>query len=206
MDRSRTRVTRRVLISGAIAIAVAACGTSTPGATTAGSQAQPVAGPTSGSGATTGTVPTTGTVVTTQPGDGGGLVEAQDFCLNTPEEVATGLGVGAVTAAGSANPGLGGGCLYSDATGKVVYAISVVLGSSAAQTFEAFTSTEGVEEVAGIGDRAIYLPMNALVGIAFLKGEVLASMSPTPGLAIQDDPTALRAALAELARQAAGRA
>jgi hypothetical protein len=198
MDRY-LRPPRLAFVPAALAVAIAACGTGSPGATTAGTQGPQTAG------ATSGTLPTTGPV-TTQAGSGGGLTEADDFCLNTPDEVTAALGVGTVTAAGMANPGLGGGCLYSDSTGAVVYAISVVVGSNAVATFESYKSGAGAEEVPGIGDGAIYLPLNELWGIAFIKGDVLASMSPTPTLAINDDEAALRAALAALAGQAAGRA
>lgn len=185
----------------AVVLTVAACGGGSPGAPTAGSQAQSTAGPASAG------VPTTGSIATIQPTGGGGtLTDADDFCLNTPDEVAASLQVQSVTAAGMANPGFGGGCLYSDASGVVVYGISVVVGPSAGSAFQGYKASDGVEEVQGIADGAIYLRVNELLGIAFLKGEVVASMAPGAGLAIHADEAALRAALADLARQAAGRA
>lgn len=197
MNRIANHPGRLAFVPAALALALAACGTGSPATTTApGGQA--TAGPTAAD------MPTSAPVATTQPGDGG-LTEADDFCLNTPDEVTAALGVGAVTAAGSANPGLGGGCLYSDASGKVVYAISVVTGSAAATAFDGYKASADAEEVAGIGDGAVYLPLGELLGIAFLKGDVVASMSPTPGLAIEGGAAGLRTALAELARQAVAR-
>lgn len=133
--------------------------------------------------------------------DPGGSTDANSYCLNTVEEVAAALGVEVASAEGVANPGLGGGCMYNGPDGQPVMAISVVDNEAAADAFDGYRQYEGAEEISGIGDAALFLPLNEMVGVAFMKGDVVASLGPTVQLDLADD--ALRAAVEELARQAA---
>lgn len=154
--------------------------------------------------------------------DGGGGVEAtapptdeggddgvtaggsgEEFCLNTIEEVSAALEVEVTDRASFENPGSGGGCSYTDADGGPVYAISVVIGDQAAAAFDAYRQLEGAEEISGIGDAAVYSPINEIPGVAFSKGGATYGVV---GSARSDDPAALRSAVEELARQAADRA
>lgn len=136
-------------------------------------------------------------------GSDGGSSDADRYCLNTVDEVASALGVEVSTADGVANPGLGGGCMYNGPDGMPVMAISVIDNESAADAFEGYRQYEGAEEISGIGDAALFLPLNEMVGIAFKKGDVVASLGPTRALELTGD--ALRAAVETLARQAADR-
>lgn len=182
-----------IALSLMLLLVLAACGgqpASAPSDDAATDQAEPTDGPSDDGGTTDG-----GTT------DGGGEGDANSYCLNTVDEVASALGVEVASADGIANAGLGGGCMYNGPDGMPVMAISVVDNEAAADAFEGYRQYEGAEEVSGIGDAALFLPMNEMIGIAFMKGDVVASIGPTVQLDLSDD--ALRAAVEELARRAA---
>jgi len=133
----------------------------------------------------------------------------EEFCLNTIEEVSAALEVEVTDRASFENPGSGGGCSYTDADGGPVYAISVVIGDQAAAAFDAYRQLEGAEEISGIGDAAVYSPINEIPGVAFSKGGAtygVVGPARLLELPISDDPAAFRSAVEELARQAADRA
>jgi len=170
--------------------------------------------------------PATDSAPTSAATDGGGDVEAtappagggngstgggsgEEFCLNTIEEVSAALEVDVTDAAGFENPGSGGGCVYSDAEQRTVYLIGVVDNEQAGAAFEGYRQLEGAEEISGIGDTALYAPLNEIPGVAFTKGGVTYNVfgpAMILELPISDDPAAIRSAIEELARQAADRA
>jgi hypothetical protein len=186
----------------ALALVVGACGGSAPGASSA-SGATPASVPSSEAGATPAAPSAPVAPSASAAAGGSGLSEASDFCLNTADEVASVLGVPGITASGVENPGLGGGCMYAGPDGAPVYSISVVTSDMALSAFEGYRTSEGAEDVSGVGDAATYLPLNDLLGIAFRKGNVVASMAPLGDLSILEDEAATRKALLDLARSAA---
>jgi hypothetical protein len=189
-----TRQLRRALavpFFAALILVVAAC-TASPGASTAPSQAA-------------GSLP-----AASQP-DGVSMAPAdstnpgttpRDWCLNTVEEVSAAIGGAAVTATGADAPGVGGGCLYANADGKLVYAVSTVTSSGATQTFDAAKATQGVVTISGIGDGAVL--MSAQGPLIVLKGSALLSLGLLPDSGVTD-PTQFRAKNEELAKAAVGR-
>lgn len=143
----------------------------------------------------------------TQPdgddGDGGGA--AEDFCLNTTDEVGAALEVEVTQATSTANEGFGGGCTYYDSDNALVYALAVITGQGTADdTVEAGRQTEGAIEISGIGDEAVLVsPVGPLV---VRVGDTLISQGPTSTeLPISDDDDAVREAMENLARAAVGR-
>lgn len=137
-----------------------------------------------------------------QPAPTGGQ-PISDFCLNTAEEVAAALQVPTPTATGAANPGFGGGCLYTAADGTLVYAVSTVPVTAGVDTIGAGLQTAGAVAINGIGERAVL--MSAQGPLVFQKGSWIVSSGGTPDLAIAADAAAYRAAMETLARAAADR-
>jgi hypothetical protein len=130
------------------------------------------------------------------------------WCLNTVEEVAAAVGVAVTAAAGSDAPGIGGGCVYTNAAGTPIYGISVVSPAPAGM-FAGFKAGKGATSVSGIGDDALLVtPAGPL---AVLKGQTVASLAilPTSGMGDPNsgvgDLSKVRAALESLAKAAADR-
>jgi hypothetical protein len=168
---------RRFLVALALAATavLAACG-STPSGSPA---VQP---PTSGA--------------STNPGTG-----TRDWCLNTAAEVSAAIGGTAVTAASSEAPGVGGGCFYTTADGKLVYSVATITNGSAVATFDAAKQTQGVVQVPGIGDDAII--MSPQGPLAVRKGNAFISLGTLPDSGITEADW--RSKNEELARAAVGR-
>ena len=128
----------------------------------------------------------------------GGGDEISDFCLNTPDEVADALGVETPTGVSTANPGFGGGCIYSTTGDVLVYSIAFVPANAGGMdTIEVGLQTPGAVEVQGIGERAVL--MSAMGPLAYRKGDWVVSTGPGVNL-LNNDAAALRAALETLAR------
>jgi hypothetical protein len=123
--------------------------------------------------------------------------EISDFCLNTPDEVASAFGVDAPTALNSPNPGFGGGCLYNTAN-TMVYSIGIVpANAGGVDTMAAAKQTPGAVEIDGIGEDAVL--MSAQGPLVYKKGDWIVSTGG--GLEqIEMDPAAYRTALETLAR------
>jgi hypothetical protein len=187
----------------ALALVVGACGGSSPAASPAGGATSPSPA-SSPAGGTTEAPGETVVPSASAAAGGGGLSEASDFCLNAADEVASIVGVPGVTASGVSNPGLGGGCMYAAPNGAPVYSISVVTGDMALSAFEGYRTSEGAEDVPGVGDAATWLLLNDVLGIAFRKGNVVASMAVLGTAPILEDEAATREGLLDLARSAAG--
>ncbi|HEY7589819.1 MAG TPA: hypothetical protein VH723_02430 [Candidatus Limnocylindrales bacterium] len=174
-----------------LGLVLAACGAgSTSSSSPAGSVAGETGGATPESSAPAGSADT-----------GVGLGGANQWCLNTPEEVAAAIGGMQVTASGTDAPGVGGGCIYTAADGKMPYALSVVSNDTATQTFEAAKIQQGAVVISGIGQGAILVsPAGPLV---VLQNGKLASLGFTPDAGVSQSE--MQARLEELARAAAGR-
>lgn len=188
--------TRTALLAAlVIAVAAAACG---GGAVATLRPASPSPGTPGGAGAT-GT-PAQPTASAAQPTGGQGI---SNFCLNTPDEVASALGVPAPSASGAENPGFGGGCLYTAADGSLVWSIGIVPLTAAGDPIAAALQTEGAVAISGIGDSAVLV--SAQGPLVFKRGTWIVSSGGTPALAIASDAAAYRAAMETLARAAATR-
>jgi hypothetical protein len=179
----------RLKLALAVPFVLAACGggaaTSAPGATTGA--APTAAGATQATGATS------------APAAGGG---AEQWCLNTVDEVEAAIGTEVATASGNDNAGAGGGCIYSDASGNLLYSVAVVTVPGHEQTYEAGKTTPGAVEISGIGNGAVLIsPQGPLV---ILTDRGLISLGPTTP-AMLADAAAYRTAAETLGRQAVGR-
>jgi hypothetical protein len=189
------RTVGAVALTTVLAVALAACGgTSTPGAATSSSTA--ATNPPASAPAAASVEPSAGT-----PSLPAGVTGSARWCLNTVEEVSAAVGTTVTTAAGSDAPGVGGGCVYTSASGTPIYGLSVVSPAPAGM-FEGFKGGSGAEALSGIGDGAVLAtPGGPLV---ILKGQTVASLVilPTSGMS---DLAKARAALISLAQAAVGR-
>jgi hypothetical protein len=186
-------VTHRTLALVAALLLISACGGGGPAATTPGN----APGTTAPAGTPQATPATTG-----QPGPTGGQ-GATDFCLNTPEEVATAYQVPPPNAVGNENPGFGGGCIYSASDGSLVHSIGWVPVQPGMDTIQTGLDTPGAVAITGIGEAAVL--MSDLGPLVFRHGQWIVSTGGNPSLEIASDPAAYRAALETLARAAASR-
>ena len=212
----------RVTIFFAFLLLLAACGGGTAPSTDADDGA--------GSDATTAAATDAGG---TPPTDGGS--GSDDACVNTVEEVSAAFGVEITEAENTPNAGgggalctyftdkaafevegvettgsetpAGGGCVYSDAGGTVLYFSIGVITTGGVPTYDA--SAEGNEEVGGIGDEAVYVPVDLPDGegfqMLFRKGDVVVGIGPGSFDMLDGDLARQRAATEELARMAADR-
>lgn len=182
--------------TGSLLLVLTACGGAASSATDA-----PTDGPSAVASSASAEPSPSGSDAAVDPGSTG---SSDRYCLVTPAEVSEAMGVEVTSAEGVVNEGMGGGCMYFTADGSSAFAISVLDSSAAADAFDGYRQYEGAEEISGIGDAALFLPMNEMVGIAFKEGDVVASLGPT--MATPDlSSDALRAAVEELARMAADR-
>ena len=189
-------LTKSLPVMFAFVLVVAACG----GGTTPSTAGAPSAPAATGDGG--------GVEATATPAVEGGGSGIDDFCLNTVEEVSAAFEVEVVEATSSENPGLGGACLYTDVDGAQVFGLSVITAAGAVATFDASAGAEGSEAVSGIGDAALYVPLDKYFGILFRKGDVVVNIGPSGTDAFDllgGDNARLRAATEGLARTAADR-
>ena len=126
-----------------------------------------------------------------------------EFCINEVEEVEAALEVD-IANASATEIDVGGGCSYTDASGTPIFTISVVTAPEVAREgFEDFASDAGAEEISGIGDAAVALPIAESVGVAFIKRDVFYSMGVVADLPMSRDE--IGDATEDLARAAADR-
>ena len=193
-------LTKSLPVMFAFVLVVAACGGGTT-PSTAGAPSAPAATPAvTGDGG--------GVEATATPAVEGGGSGIDDFCLNTVEEVSAAFKVEVGEATSSENPGLGGACLYTDVDGAQVFGLSVITAAGAVATFDASAGAEGSEAVSGIGDAALYVPLDKYFGILFRKGDAVVNIGPSGTDAFDllgGDNARLRAATEGLARTAADR-
>lgn len=176
----------------AIVFLLAACG---------GSTAAPTGGATRGAEATMAATEAGGATSPTETGMTGGTIT--DWCLNTVAEVSAALEIEIKTSQGAETPGLGGGCTYTDASGSMGYAISIITVGDGQATLDAARQGADAETIDGIGDDAVLItPQGPL---AFNKGSITVSLGATPNVPIVQDAAAYRAAHVSLAQAAAAR-
>lgn len=178
--RPRRDTLSRLAFAGTLLVTALACG----GAPAAGTPAAPTQAP----------APTQ-----VAPGPG----ELANFCLNTPAEVAAAFGVPEPSLTSTPNPGFGGGCLYQDANGRLVYSIGIVPVVAGSDLIAAGLQTPGSVAISGVGEAAVLVSDQG--PLVYRKGPWIVSTVGVPTLAIASDAARYRAALESLARASSAR-
>ncbi len=147
-------------------------------------------------------VPTTSSAAGSTASGGAPNGGADEFCLNTIDEVSAASGVDVSKATANAATAFGGACNYTSDDGKLVYSVVTLDSAGAVGTFEASKKNEGVVAIEGLGDDAVLLRPEG--PLAILKGTSVLSLvfPPTSGVT---DPADVREGLEELGRQAVDR-
>jgi hypothetical protein len=122
--------------------------------------------------------------------------------VNTNEEVSAAFGVQVTRAESTENAGFGGGCIYYDASGNLVYSIGFVPVVAGVDLIATGLQTPGAVKIDGIGEAAVLIsPAGPL---AYKQGNwtVTTGGTPDPQAA---DPGPYRAALETLAKAGVAR-
>jgi len=122
--------------------------------------------------------------------------------VNTNEEVSAAFGVQVARAENTENPGFGGGCIYYDAAGNLVYSIGFVPVVAGMDLIATALQTPGAVKIEGIGEAAVLV--SDAGPLAYKLGNWTVTTGGTPD-ASGADPAAYRVDLETLAKAGAAR-
>jgi hypothetical protein len=189
------------------ALLIAGCGNSTPAQPSSAGGPRTSAAPVA-SVATTGatsatTAPAGSTGSAPQPAASAATGTSGRFCVNTNEEVSAAFGVQVARAENTENPGFGGGCIYYDAAGNLVYSIGFVPVVQGVDMIATGLQTPGAVKIDGIGEAAVLVsPAGPL---AYKQGNWTVSTGGAPPDPNAADTGPYRAALETLAKAGVAR-